>query len=84
MKINYPIAKRQRQGNAPRMEPASATEIMKGEQRDDGSAGRRKVKTFSGEVVWRGDSRGWKQQQTVEGKPQAACASGKCLRPAQG
>lgn len=38
LKINYPIAKRQRQGNAPRMEPAStpATEIMKGEQRDDG------------------------------------------------
>lgn len=27
---------------------------------------------------------GWKQQHTVEGKPQAACACGKCLRAAQG
>ena len=76
LKINYPIAKRQRQGNTPRMEPASATAIMKGNNAATEALGERK----SEDGLWRGEGPRWKQQESVDGRPQAGCARGKCLR----
>lgn len=81
LKINYPIAKRQRQGNAPRMEPASATEIMKGKTRRRKRWRKRKSEDVFETVVWRGD--GWEVEAAEEHRRQtsAGSACGKeCLR----